>query len=184
MIKHTVVLVSGGIDSAATIAVCKEASAEVSGVFVDYGQPAAQSEWDAAQRVAHYYGVSVKKINLGVKLQSTDGEFFGRNTLLVLIAAGIMNVRQMAIAIGIHALSDYYDTTPLFARHIQRILDGYSGGSITLRTPFLTDTKSDIIRFAEKNGVPLRLTYSCERQNAPPCGQCPSCQDRRDLDAE
>ena len=29
------------------------------------------------------------------------------------------------IALGIHALSEYYDTQPLFLRQMQRILDGY-----------------------------------------------------------
>ena len=80
MDQHTVVLVSGGIDSSATIAACQDVASAVSGVFVDYGQPAALSEWEAAQRVARFYGIPVTRICLGFKLPSTDrGEFFGRN---------------------------------------------------------------------------------------------------------
>ena len=179
----TIVLLSGGIDSSTTIAECFDAHSLVSALFVDYGQPAALSEWEAAQRVASHYGVQVRRIELGTTLISTDGEIFGRNAMFVLLAAGTTNERPLRVAIGIHALSDYYDTTPLFSRHIQRLLDGYSGGAVTLKVPFLTETKSDIIKTAKERGVPLSMTYSCERRNAPACLACPSCIDRRHLDA-
>ena len=104
--------------------------------------------------------------------------------MLILSAAGIMETRPLKIALGIHALSNYYDTTPLFIRHMQRILNGYFGGFVTLSTPFLAESKSRVIEFAKKNHVPLELTYSCEVQNAPECGWCPSCRDRIYGDAE
>ena len=99
----------------------------------------------------------------------------------VLAAAGTTKRRPLTVAIGIHALTDYYDTTTLFIKHTQRLLNGYSGGSVTLSAPFLADTKAEVIRFAKDNSVPLRLTYSCERQNAPACGECLSCRDRNEL---
>ena len=181
--QHTVVLLSGGIDSTTAITECQTTDSTVSGLFIDYGQPAAQSEWEAAQRIARHYGVLVSRIELGASLISADGEYFGRNAMLILVAAAITEARPLTVAIGNHALTRYYDTTPLFSRHMQRILDGYSAGSITLKVPFLSETKSDIIRIAQARRVPLADTYSCERQNAPSCGDCPSCEDRRHLDA-
>ena len=50
---HTVILMSGGIDSSSVVAVSREAGTQPSGIFVDYGQPAARSEWRAAQRGSH-----------------------------------------------------------------------------------------------------------------------------------
>ncbi len=178
---HTVVLVSGGIDSSATIAVCQDADPIVSGLFVDYGQPAAESEWEAAQRIASHYQIEIDKVKLGVSLVSNSGEFFGRNALLILTAAGAIAQRPLTVALGIHALTDYYDTTPLFVKHMQRLLNGYSGGSVTLSVPFLADTKPEVVRFGRENSVPLHLTYSCERQNAPACAACPSCLDRIEI---
>ena len=178
---HTVVLLSGGIDSASTLAVCRMESAPVYGLFMDYGQPAAKSEWEAAQKVADHYRIKVKRITLGTKLVPKEGEFLGRNALMILAAAGTLEYRPLVIAMGIHALTEYYDTTPLFLDHMQRILNGYSLGTVTLSAPFLTETKAEVIQFASENGVPLRLTYSCEWQNAPACGQCSSCKDRSEL---
>ena len=178
--KHIVILMSGGIDSTATIVVCQGTDARVSGVFIDYGQPAAKSEWQAARDVADHYHLKVRKLDIGITLLSNRGEFFGRNALMILAAAGTVDSRPLIIATGIHALTEYYDTTPLFVKHIQRILNGYSGGTVTLNTPFLTQTKSDVIQFAKNSAIPFSLTYSCELQNAPSCGRCPSCLDRSD----
>ena len=132
---HTVILMSGGIDSSSVTAACRHEGAQLSGIFVDYGQPAARSEWSATQNIAQHYGVSVRKVCLGFHLASHHGEFFARNALLILTAAGIAEARPLQIALGIHALSEYYDTTPLFLRQMQRVLNGYFGGSVTLSAP-------------------------------------------------
>ena len=177
---HTVILMSGGIDSASVAAAYRHKGIQPSGIFVDYGQPSAWSEWNAAQDIAKHYDVTIRKVSLGFRLASQQGEFYGRNALLVLTATGMMEARPLQIALGVHAMSEYYDATPLFVRHMQRILNGYFGGSITLSAPFLAESKAGVIEFAKKNGVPLELTYSCEVQDAPECGWCPSCRDRID----
>ena len=176
--NHCVVLMSGGIDSSATLAACLQANIPSSGIFLDYGQPAAQTEWKAVQQIACHYQIQIERVVLGVNLLSDQGEFFGRNALFVLTAAGTIPYRPLIVALGIHALADYYDTTPLFARDMQRLLNGYSGGAVTLCLPFLSHTKAEVIGFARENTVPLQLTYSCERQESPACGECPSCRDR------
>ena len=181
-IGKSVVLMSGGIDSTVTVAAVLSDGYETSGLFVDYGQPAACSEWDAARDVANHFGIDIERVELGFRLGSEAGEFFGRNALLILTAAGITESRPLVIALGIHVLSEYYDTQPLFLRQMQRILDGYFAGSVTVYAPFLAHTKAEVITFAQAKGVPLKLTYSCETQNAPPCLCCPSCEDRADVD--
>ena len=181
---RTIILTSGGIDSSATIARCIEAHSKVSGLFFDYGQAAALSEWKAAQRIASYYNINVQKVELGFTLVANQGEFFGRNALFILTAAGVVKQRPLTIALGIHALTDYYDTKPLFVRHMRRLLNGYSGGMVTLAVPFLDNTKDEVIQFAKAESVPLSMTYSCERQNAPACAECPSCRDRNKIDGQ
>ncbi len=176
--KRCVVLMSGGIDSSAAVVACQDLGAVLSGMFVDYGQPAAQSEWAAAQRMASHYQIEINRVDLGFRLASTQGEFFGRNALFALTAAATITHRPLIVALGIHALSNYYDTTPLFIRDMQRLLNGYSGGTVTLSVPFVAHTKAEVIGFAKENSVPLHLTHSCEGQNVPACGECPSCRDR------
>ena len=109
-----VVLMSGGIDSSATAVAMLNKGYETSGLFVDYGQPAACTEWHAAREIADRLAIEIEKVELGFRLTVDSGEFFGRNALLVLTAAGTIAQRPLTIALGIHALSEYYDTQPLF----------------------------------------------------------------------
>lgn len=176
--QHTLVLMSGGIDSSAVASLYGTKGCDVSGVFVDYGQPAAKSEWAAVSQITDFLGVDLRRIELGCELVSTRGEIFGRNAIFALIAASTTNHRPLKVAMGIHALSEYYDTTLLFMHHIQRILDGYSGGDVKVEAPFVSYTKAEVIEIARNNGLPFQLTYSCERQSAPQCGDCGSCGDR------
>lgn len=181
---HVTILMSGGIDSAATVAACRGLYASKSGLFVDYGQPAGRSEWEAVLRIAQHFSLDTARLDVGLKMSSRQGEYFGRNALLLLAAASSSEVRPLSIALGIHSMCPYYDTTPLFVRDMQRLLDGYSGGEIGLTAPFLSHTKAEVIRYAKNVGIPLELTYSCEVQDAPPCGQCPSCRDRREFETD
>ena len=55
---------SGGIDSSATALAILNEGYETSGLFVDYGQPAARSEWRAARDVAHGLGIGIDRVDL------------------------------------------------------------------------------------------------------------------------
>ena len=62
---RSIVLMSGGIDSSAVVATARSEGSDMSGLFVDYGQPAAGSEWHAVQQVARHFGIEAKKVELG-----------------------------------------------------------------------------------------------------------------------
>lgn len=143
---HNLILMSGGIDSSAAVGACLKEGITPEGIFVDYGQPSARSEWSAVQQVARHYGIEVCRLRLGFPLVSHEGEFFGRNALLILIAVGMTEARPLSIVSGIHALSEYYDTSPFFLRQMQHLLNGYFGGLVTLSTPFLADTKPEVVQ--------------------------------------
>ncbi|HVZ37001.1 MAG TPA: 7-cyano-7-deazaguanine synthase, partial [Polyangiaceae bacterium] len=175
---RVLILLSGGIDSACALAAYRADRHPASALFVDYGQPARRSERVAAEAIARHYRVPLSTVKLGVGLPGDNGEFFGRNALLVLLGGAIESNRPLIVALGIHSASPYYDTTSTFASDAQRVLDGYAKGAITLGAPFLTLTKQTVVDYARRHRVPLRLTYSCERRNAPACGECPSCGDR------
>lgn len=174
-----VVLLSGGIDSASVLAAYIAARHPARAIFVDYGQPARRSELAAARALARLHSIRLDVVKLGVQLTSDNGQFFARNALLVLLAAAAESSRPLIVGLGIHSASPYYDTTSVFRADIQRVLDGYAAGTITLGAPFLEMTKGSVVKFARRHKVPLGLTYSCETKNAPACGECPSCRDRR-----
>lgn len=59
-----VVLLSGGLDSSANLALAMESDTVVLALHVDYGQRAEVPEWKAAQKIAEYYGVKIEKITI------------------------------------------------------------------------------------------------------------------------
>jgi 7-cyano-7-deazaguanine synthase len=54
------ILLSGGIDSAACVAYAKSIASPVEALFIDYMQPARDSERDAAIRVSGHYGIPLQ----------------------------------------------------------------------------------------------------------------------------
>lgn len=104
-------------------------------------------------------------------------ELIGRNALFILVTSAL-GISPARIALGIHSGSEYYDCTKDFLDDFQKILDGYFTGVVKVEAPFIDFTKLDILEYCKKYKIPVELTYSCFRQNYPPCGICSSCLDR------
>ena len=60
----SVVLLSGGLDSAANLAFAVERDTVVLALHIDYGQRAAVPEWRASRALAAYYSVKVERLEL------------------------------------------------------------------------------------------------------------------------
>jgi 7-cyano-7-deazaguanine synthase len=173
-------LLSGGIDSSTLLTFYRRRKARLICVHYQYGQPCQESELKAAEDVTHLSRDDLKVVEMGFPMSVRRNELLGRNAFFVLAAASL-GFSPARIALGIHRGTGYYDCTEEFVNEMQRILDGYHSGTVRLEAPFLGFSKKDIINYGRKNGVPIALTYSCQRKNAPPCGECPPCNDRREL---
>lgn len=174
-------LLGGGIDSAALIAFYLSRGATVRGIHFNYGQPSIYGERRSVLALSQHYAIPVTTIDLGLSIISTRGEYHCRNAILLLSAASIFPAKQGRFSIGIHSGVPYYDCSKSFITEIQRLFEGYFGGSIQVEAPFLEFTKEDVFKFCRLAQVPIELTFSCERRGDSPCGQCPSCIDRRIL---
>jgi 7-cyano-7-deazaguanine synthase len=172
-----VVLMSGGLDSTALIDFYQRRDATLRCIHFQYGQSNGQSEAKAAEEVAEYYKVECQVAKLEFPLMKRKDEVVGRNAMFV-IAAACQVPLPARIALGIHLGPAYYDCSNSFVVDCQRLLDGYFGGIARLEAPFLKFAKGDIANYCKANHVPTQLTYSCLRQNYPPCGECSSCRDR------
>jgi 7-cyano-7-deazaguanine synthase len=170
------VLLSGGIDSAAALALICEAGSPAAALYVDYGQAAAASEAKASAAVAAYYRVGYQSVGCSGRSFGA-GEIRGRNALLVHLALFAFRGDTGVVVIGIHAGTSYRDCSSDFVRLMQQSYDFHTAGQIALSAPFVDHVKGDVVSLALQLGLPLDLTYSCEAGNEP-CGRCLSCQDR------
>ena len=204
---RAVILVSGGLDSATTLAMAQADGYDCLALAVDYGQRH-RSELEAARRVATAAGVPLKILPLDLRaiggsaltddIEVPQGGTTGipvtyvpaRNTILLSLALGYAEVLGAEhIFIGVNAVdySGYPDCRPEFIAAYQQMARlatkaGVEGGNMTIHTPLIDLTKAEIIRGGSRLGVDYALTVSCYQADSEgrACGACDSCRIRRD----
>jgi 7-cyano-7-deazaguanine synthase len=108
-----------------------------------------------------------------------------RNANLLSIATSFAEAKEAdAIFIGVQSLdySGYPDCRPAFIEAFQKVIDLGTKDTtkITLFTPFIHMTKTDILREGIRLGVPYEHTWSCYRNEGAACGTCGSCHFRKE----
>lgn len=177
----TLVLLSGGIDSFASAKFMIEMERAPFCLFIDYGQPAAIQEKEAARRIAAYLSLPLDEMSLVGAPIPPEGEIAGRNLALLSLACLFGQGRFEEIVIGIHAGVDYLDCKPNFISEANRAICSGIENPPQIISPFLNWNKSTIFKYCIERDLPIELTYSCEG-GGEPCGKCLSCLDRGELD--
>lgn len=200
----TVVLMSGGMDSAVLAAFLKNSGESVRGLGIDYGQRH-RKELEVAQSVAQMLNVPYERIDLSVLRtalargsQTTDtpvpeGHYAeesmkvtvvpNRNMILLSIAAGYAITHgcdriALAAHAGDHAI--YPDCRSEFTEAVAKALFLCDWSPISLTAPFVNKTKAQIAILGRDLDVPLGLTWSCYKGGEKHCGKCGTCVERRE----
>ncbi|MEP3579801.1 MAG: 7-cyano-7-deazaguanine synthase, partial [Sulfitobacter sp.] len=76
----------------------------------------------------------------------------------------------------------YPDCRPGFTRAFdamqQAALEGYA--DVRLHTPFVEQSKAEIVRQGARHATPFAETWSCYKGGAVHCGRCGTCVERRE----
>jgi 7-cyano-7-deazaguanine synthase len=208
--RAAVVLLSGGLDSATTLAIARAEGYACHCLSVDYGQRH-RAELDAAAKVARAFdAVEHRTVTVGLRAFGgsaltdasiavpVDGPGGGipvtyvpaRNTILLSLALAYAEVRGAAdVFFGANAIdySGYPDCRPEFMRAFETLANvatkaALGGRRLTLHTPIIESTKAEIIRRGVGLGVDYALTVSCYQATPAglACGLCDACRLRRD----
>jgi len=200
-----IVLLSGGLDSATTLAVARARNFRSFALSVHYGQRH-HAELAAAKRVAAFLGAYEHRImgvdlagiggsaltdqNLAVPESPSDGipvtYVPARNTLLLSLALGWAEVvGSQDIFVGVNAVdySGYPDCRPDFIAAFEKLAlvatkAGVEGRRFKIHAPLIDMSKADIIRAGIDLGVDYGMTVSCYQADAEgmACGRCDSCR--------
>lgn len=203
--RDAVVLLSGGLDSATVLAMAGAQGYRCHALSIAYGQRHS-AELDAARALAEALGcASFRQVDMDMRLIGgsalTDHALAvptspsldipityvpARNTVFLSLAMGLAEVLGAGdIFIGVNAVdySGYPDCRPAFIAAFQALANvatkvGVSGGSITIETPLMALTKSQIINQGVAHGVDYALTVSCYQADdeGRACGVCDSCR--------
>ncbi|MBD1496860.1 7-cyano-7-deazaguanine synthase QueC [Xanthomonas citri] len=202
--KKAVVLLSGGMDSAAVIALAQEQGFAVYALSVRYGQRHT-SELDAAARVAAAQGVIAHKV-VDVDLRSIGGSALtddievpdaggdgipvtyvpARNTIMLSLALGwaeVIGANDLFCGVNAVDYSGYPDCRPEFVRAFEVLANlatkaGVEGAGLRVHAPLQFLSKADIVREGVRLGVDFGVTVSCYRADADgrACVHCDACR--------
>jgi len=203
--KPAIVLLSGGLDSATTLAIARARNFRSFALSVHYGQRH-HAELAAAKRVAAFLGAHEHRV-MGVDLAGIGGSALtdqnlavpespgegipvtyvpARNTLLLSLALGWAEVvGAQDIFVGVNAVdySGYPDCRPEFIAAFEKLAlvatkAGVEGRRFKIHAPLINMSKGDIIRAGIDLGVDYGMTVSCYQADAEglACGRCDSCR--------
>ena len=203
-------LLSGGMDSATTLAIARSKGFECHALSIAYGQRHA-SELDAAGKIAKKLG-AVKHQTITVNLNQVGGSALtdhsiavpetpttdipvtyvpARNTLFLSLALGLAEVigsSDLFIGVNARDYSGYPDCRPEFIESFERLAAlatkaGVSGGpAFKIHAPMIHMSKSEIIQLGLSLNVDYRSTVSCYQADSAgrACGRCDACRIRRE----
>jgi 7-cyano-7-deazaguanine synthase len=207
-VASAVVLLSGGLDSATTLAIAQSQGFDCYCLSVDYGQRHA-AELDAAERVAVRLGAKQHRVahidlamfggsaltdaNIPVPMQATAGipvtYVPARNTIMLSLAlawAEVLGARDIFIGVNAVDYSGYPDCRPEYLRAFEAMANlatkaAVEGSKLKIHAPLLHLTKADIILQGRQLGVDYGMTVSCYQADefGRACGACDACRLRR-----
>lgn len=194
--RTAIVLLSGGLDSATTLAIALRRGFEVCALTFRYGQRHAV-EVDAAQALCQHFAivehviVDIDPCVFGGAVLTGGDRCFGneetprtyvpaRNTLFLAYAFACAESRGSAdVFLGPNAddALGYPDCREPYLRAMERASElGTAMGGVTIHAPLVGYSKSEVVDLARALGVPSDVTWSCYfPEEGRPCGTCDAC---------
>ena len=206
--SKAVILLSGGLDSATTLAIAKSEGYECYALSVNYHQRHI-AELEAAKKIAAHFNVKDHKtveLDLSWMLTSalTNPELKvptelsahipityvpARNTLMLTLALGwaeVIGAHDIFIGVNVVDYSGYPDCRPEYIMQFQKMANlatklAVEGKAIQLHTPLIDLSKEAIIAKGLHLDVDYSVTVSCYQadKDGLACGVCDSCRLRQ-----
>jgi len=208
--RRAVVLLSGGLDSATTLAIARSEGFECYCLSMDYGQRHC-AELDAAAHVATalqarehrvvklgldtFGGSALTDTSIAVPVDGAQGGIPvtyvpARNTIMLSLAlawAEVLGSRDIYIGVNAVDYSGYPDCRPEYIAAFEKLANlatkaGVEGAKLTIHAPLIALSKAEIVRQGTSLGIDYGLTISCYQADAKgrACGICDSCRLRHE----
>lgn len=208
MSKKAIILLSGGLDSATSLAIAKKEKYDCYALSVNYHQRH-NYELVAAKNIANFFSVKdLKEVEIDLSwlqnsaltnksLNIPENPSSGipvtyvpaRNTIMMSLAmAWAESIDCTNIFIGVNAVdySGYPDCREEYIKSFQNMANlatkkAVEGDLIKIHTPLINLSKKEIIQKGVELGVDYSLTVSCYQVTSDglACGKCDSCRLRK-----
>ncbi len=205
---RAVVMLSGGLDSATTLAIARQEGFDCYALSCFYGQRH-HAELEAAALVARQLGALEHRVmnidlagiggsaltdrNLAVPEEPSGGipstYVPARNTMLLSLAlawAEVLDSHDIFIGVNAVDYSGYPDCRPEFIAAFERLAAlatraGVEGKPLRIHAPLIRMSKAQIVVRGLELGVDFSVTVSCYQadRDGRACGRCDACRLRR-----
>lgn len=207
--RRAVILLSGGLDSATTLAIARADGFACYALSVAYGQRH-DAELAAARHVASSLSAREHRIvevglgqfggsaltdaaitvpTTGIQAGIPPTYVPARNTVMLALAlawAEVLGAQDIFIGVNAIDYSGYPDCRPEYIRAFESMARlatkaAVEGSALAIHAPLIELSKAEIIRRGSALGVDYGLTVSCYQADAAgsACGLCDACRLRR-----
>lgn len=202
--KTALVILSGGLDSTVSLASLKEKLNIKLAITFDYGQRAAKNELTASKKIADFYGVEHKIIELpwlknitktslvnrnenvpepDITQDTTDAMKAvwvpNRNGIFLNIAAGFCDsfgIDYIIFGANKEEASTFPDNSKEFISEINKSLSYSTLTKTEVLAPLIEMNKIEIVKLGKELNTPFNLISSCYYSQDKHCGKCESCK--------
>ena len=198
--SNSIILLSGGLDSLVALGAYKYKYGIKLAITFDYGQKSVKQEINASQKIAEYYNIEHKIINLdwlkdithtalvsedsvpeniiGTKESAESVWVPNRNGLFLNIAAAFADsfgYDYIIYGANKDEGMTFPDNTEEFRQKITECFKSSTLKKPEVIAPLINYSKGDIVKIAIECGIPLEFVRSCYNSNDKHCGMCESC---------
>ena len=192
---RSIVLLSGGLDSAVALFWALKKGHYVEALTFDYFLRS-RKEILACKKISKLVGVKSTVVTLGFLKEIEDSKkeavnpllanapsayIPSRNIIFYGIASSFAEIIDAKYIVGGHNKNDvesFPDSSPKFFERFNATaslgkISKDRTGHVTL--PFSRLEKSEVVKLGSKLNVPFEMTWSCYASDKAPCGKCHSC---------
>ncbi|EWH11343.1 regulator protein [Catenovulum agarivorans DS-2] len=202
MSEKVVVIYSGGMDSFTVLNLAIQQGFDVYALSFNYGQRHIK-ELEFAKSVCNKLNVPHKIVDISAINQLLAGSSLtddieipeghyeeenmkstvvpNRNMILLSLAVGYaVSIKANKVFYGAHAGDHaiYPDCRPEFVEKMKAVCAIADYQPISIETPFLNDSKIDILAQGLKMGLDYSQTWTCYNGREHACGKCGACTER------
>ena len=208
MVRKAVVLLSGGMDSATTLAMAKKDGFECYALSFRYGQRHS-AELNAAKYLAKRLKAKMLRIvnmdlagignsaltDTSMDIPEQPGEGIpvtyvpARNTVFLSVAlawAEVIDAQDIFIGVNAVDYSGYPDCRPEYISAFQKMANlatkaAVEGKAVKINTPLIDLSKAEIVKTGTDLGLDFACTVSCYQadEQGLACGKCDACRLRQ-----
>jgi len=198
--RRTIVLLSGGIDSATALYMVKQEDTETYTVNILYAQ-ASIREAEASKNIAAiakvkehlvvslpFYKEIQDRYHPGPSSSVSAAYVPARNIVFYGIAAAYaetLGAHEIVFGSNSDDVKELPDAKPEFIQLMNELIKrgtrmGTEGSPCQIVNPLINYNKQEVLKLALQLKVPLESTWSCYEDVTVPCGKCRGCRSRLD----